>query len=330
MRKTFIFLASLLAVSPFTLFSQSVSDLADRPGTFEILSRTNYASRECGFTAAEMTASLERIKEVVAMVRQNPVLSDIKGFAGRARIYNMTMTCKEKEWYGVPARISFEFCSFTLSKEGKVVFNIIEPPQWSLYINDMIPGWTAGFDSEHSYFAVPLRKKTLKPGIDVYEGAAWAIYDPDRPPYWIPVTVEEAFQAAREFAAKEKDEIAAAYNKQFLDQEWAEIPESDRKKPAYMGGNLSRVSSSPGYGGQDSIFPRIMKVNPEYLNRNLPRSAVQFIWFSSFQNKQYSKQLLDECLEQEKKMNDNFCQLKRFEYYFGMTDIGNLAKQIGK
>jgi len=329
-RNIFTFLAVLFSVPQLPLFSQSGEELSKRPGTFEILSRTNYAMPECGFTKADMSANFERIKELVATVRKNPVLSDIRGFNGRARIYTMSMTCKEKEWYGVPARISFEFCSFTLSKNGEVVFNTIEPPEWSIHTNDMIPGWTDYFDFSHNYFTVPLKKKTLEPGIDVYEGAAWTVYDPDRPPYWIPVTVEEAFQAAREFAARDKDEFTLALNKKILDREWAEIAESDRKKPAYFGGNLSRVSSTHGYGGQDSLFPKIMKVNPEYLNRNLPRSAIQFMWFSNFQDTQYRKKLLDECLENARKMNDNFCNLKRFELSFGMTDIRNLSVLIGK
>ncbi|MGB8489658.1 MAG: hypothetical protein WCE64_01230 [Bacteroidales bacterium] len=314
----------------FVLNAQDISSLAGKPGTFEILSRTDYTMPECGFTKSDMVANLEKIKEVVAVIRQNPVLSDIKGFNGRARIHTMSMTCKGKEWYGVPARIAFEFSSFIYNKEGKVVFNTIEPPSWSLYTNDMTAGCTQGFDSEHGYFAVPLKKTTVEPGIDVYNGECWVIYDPERPPYWITVTVEEAFTAAREFAAKEKDQVAASYTKQFLDQEWAAIPASDRQKPAYLGGNLSRVSPSPGYGGQDSIFPQIMKVNPAYLNRNLPKSAIQFIWFSSVQNKQYMKQKLDECMQQARKGTGSGCDLNRFELSFGMTDIRNLSSLIGK
>ncbi len=70
--------------------------------------------------------------------------------------------------------------------------------------NDPIPGWADSFDTKHGYFTAPLRKKTVDPGIDVYNDECWVIYDPERPPYWIPVTVEEAFAAAREFAAKER------------------------------------------------------------------------------------------------------------------------------
>lgn len=310
--------------------SQDQVNLADRPGTFEILSRTDYASSECGFTKADMTANFERIKDIVAVVRQNPVLSDIKGFNGRARIHTISMTCKRPVWYGVPARIAFEFSSFFLNKEGKVAFNMIEPPSWSLYINDLIPGWSDSFDSRYGYFTAPLKKETIDPGIDVYDGECWVIYDPERPPYWVPVTVEEAFSAAKEFISREKDQFTASLNKQFLDQEWAAIPASDRNKPAYFGGGLSRVSSSPGFEGQDNIFPRIMKVNPEYLDRSIPRSAIQFIWFRSVQNKQYMKQMLDECIEYRKKGSGSGCDLARFELSFGMTDIRNLSLLIGK
>jgi hypothetical protein len=330
MKKKIVISTLLVTGLTCILIAQELPSLAEKPGTFEILSRTDYATRECGFTADEMTANFEKVKDIIAVVRQNPVMSDIKGFAGRARLHTMSMTCRREVWYGVPVRIAFEFCNFTYSKNGEIVYNTIEPPSWSLYTNDFIPGWSDLFDAAHSYFTMPLRKKTVEPGIDVYDGECWVLYNPDRPPYWIPVTVEEAFNAAREFAAKETNEIAAAYNKQFLDAEWAAIPEEDRKKPAFFGGGLSRVSSSPGYGGQDSIFPQIMKVNPAYVDRTLPRSAIQFMWFNSVQNKQYMKNKLDECRENERKMKGNYCSMTRFELAFGMTDILNLSTLINK
>jgi len=319
---------ALILIMCLSVPALSQEDLSQRPGTFEILSRTDYAMPECGFTKAEMTANLERIKEVVAIVRQNPVMADIKGFNGRARLHTMPMTCNRKVWYGVPVRIAFEFSSFFFNKEGKVVFNSIEPPSWSLYTNDLIPGGV--FDNEHSFFTVALRKETVEPGIDVYDKELWVLYNPDRPPYWIPVTVEEAFAAARKFASKETNEIAAAYQKQLLDEEWEAIAVEDRQKPAYYGGMLSRVSVKPGFGDQDSIFPRIMKVNPDYPDRTLPRSAIQFIWFTSVQNKKYMKTRLDECREYWKKGSGSGCDLARFELSFGMTDIRNLVQQIDK
>lgn len=319
----------LLLCSPVPSYGQEMN-LSDRPGTFEILGRTDYTVPECGFSKADVSANLERIRDIISVIRQNPVLNDIKGFNGRARIHTMSMTCKEKQWYGVPSRVSFEFSSFFLSKDGQVRFNTIEPPEWSLYINDLIPGWSDSFNTKHGFFTVPLNRETIEPGIDVYDGECFVLYDPSRPSYWIPVTVEEAFAAAREEIYNEKDEIARKYMKEMFDKEYNAVSESDRNKPAFFGGNLSRVSTTSGYGGQDNLFPRIMKVNPDYLDRQSPRSAVQFIWFRSSQNKQYMKQRLDECREYSKKGSGSGCDLARFELSFGLTDIRNLAAVVGK
>jgi hypothetical protein len=324
MKKRIAFVISLLfCLSTFKTMCQESTTLTEKPGTFEILSRTDYITSGLSFTQAEITANLEKIKEVVAIVRQNPVLSDIKGFNGRARIYTMSMI--EKERYGIPSRISFEFSTFFLSKTGNVVFNTIEPPEWSLYINNVIPGWCDHFNTKHGYFTVPLRKKSPEPGIDVYDKECFVIYDPSRPPYWIPVTVNEAFAVVREENENNKDRIAAEYMKEWIDREYAEIPVSERDKPAYFGGNASRISSSQGMPEQDSIFPFIMKVNPEYWDKSRPRSDIQFINFRSVQNKKYMKSLLDECKQYWAKGSGSGCDLYRFELSFGMTDIRNLA-----
>ena len=188
----------LLAGLSLSLTAQELPLLTDKQGTFKILSRTDYVGYDCGYTKAEVTANLQRITDLVTVVRQNPVLTDLKGFEGRARIYNLN--CKEVSGYGIPARISFEFASWFRKKDGTPARDLIEPPEWSLYINQAKPGWGASYshDAKHGYFTAPLRKKTVEPGIDVYDGEWFVIYDPSRPPYWIPVTVNEAFAAVRE------------------------------------------------------------------------------------------------------------------------------------
>ena len=309
-----------------TLSAQELPLLTEKPGTFEILSRTDYTGYDCGYTKAEIAANLQRITDLVTVVRQNPVLTDLKGFDGRARIYNIN--CKYAGEYGIPSRISFEFASWYRLKDGSPARGLIEPPEWSLYINQAIPGWGAsyGHDTKHGYFTVPLRKKTVEPGIDVYDGEWFVIYDPSRPPYWIPVTVNEAFVAVRESMNSEKDEVAASYLKEYVEKEYAEIPESDRDKPAYFGGGVSRVTSKHGYGDQDSIFPYIVKVNPEYWNRDLPRSAIQIINFHAIQNKDYLRKIKEEYLQN----NSTSYNVKRFEESYDMVDIRRLVPLIGK
>jgi hypothetical protein len=326
MKKKIVLLLMLLIVPMSVMIAQELPLVPDKPGTFTILNRTDYVGYDCGFTKGEITANLERIADVVSVIRQNPVLSDIRGFEGRARIYNLN--CKEVGGYGIPSRISFEFSSWYKRKDGTITMGTIEPPEWSLYINQARPGWGASYihDAKRGYFTAPLKKRTPEPGIDVYDGEWFVIYDASRPPYWIPVTVNEAFAAVRENSKKEKNEIAAQYLNEFIEKEWNDIPEDFRDKPAYFGGGISRVTHKPGYGDQDSIFPRIVKVNPEYWNRQLPRQAIQIINFNAVQNKVYLRQLKEEYLEKNSTSHD----LKRFEESFGMEDIQRLAPLIGK
>ena len=140
--------------------------------------------------------------------------------------------------------------------------------------------------------------------------------------------MEEAFEAVKEDLKNEKDPVAAQYFKEFIDREYAEIPASDHNKRAYFGGNLSRISATPGYGGQDSIFPYIMKINPEYWDNSRPKSDIQIINFRAVMNKKYLKSILDDCMTHNNVGSG--CDLPRFELSFGLTDIRNMVPLIEK
>jgi hypothetical protein len=86
------------------------------------------------------------------------------------------------------------------------------------------------------------------------------------------------------------------------------------------------VTSEHGYAGQDSIFPYIVKVNPEYWNRNLPRSAIQLINFHAVQNKEYLRRIKEEYLQN----NSTSYNVKRFEESFDMDDVRRLVPLLGK
>jgi hypothetical protein len=279
----------------------------DKQGTFEILSRTDYVSADYGFTKADMTANLQNIAEMVNIVRKNQVIAGNKGFDGRARIYNTC--CKEPVSYGVPARISFEFSSWFKNKSGTVVNNKIEPPEWSIITNKLIPGFGDGFDTKHGFFTVPLKKETVAPGIDVYDGKKYVLYNPTRPDYWLQVTVEEAFAAFREFYQNSSDKESAAYLLPYVEKDYNEIPVADREKPAYFGANMSRICASPDFAEEKNLFPKIMKVNPDYWNITLPKSSIQFIYFTMAGNKPYLKSRTQEAL----KANSTSYHLRLFE-----------------
>lgn len=315
--RTKTILIALFLAARIPAMAQELPLILNKPGTFEILSRTDYASPECGFTKADMAANLQKITEMVAIVRKNPVLSELKGFDGRARIYN-TIACQYEGVYGVPSRISFEFAAWYRLKDGREVRGLIEPPEWSIYINTIQPGWTAGFSRKPDFFGVPEKKETIAPGIDVYDGECFVIYDPNRPDYWLPVTVKEAFDVVFAENKRNTDEIQRKMALEMLDSEWTNISQSDWTKPATMSGMLSRVGTMDG-------FPKIMKVNPAYWDKSRPKSDIQFITFRMVTNKNFLEQRSKEWL----KANSISYHCARFEESLDQDFVRSLVPLIG-
>jgi hypothetical protein len=299
-------------------FAQELPLIIDKQGTFEILNRTDYAGPDCSFTKAEMTANLQKINEMVAIVRKNQVLTEMKGFDGRARIYT-TVACQNEGVYGVPVRLSFEFAAWFKMKDGREVRNLIEPPEWSLHMNVIQPGWTGGFNRKPDLFTVPEKKETIAPGIDVYDGECFVVYNPDRPDYWLPVTVKEAFEVAYEWNKKNSKEVQWGMMKDMLEAERAAFSPDDWNKHATRSGMLSGVGTREG-------FPKIMKPNPAYWDKSKPKSDIQIITFRMITNKKFLTQRTQEYL----KANSISYHCARFEESLDMEFVKSLQPLIIK
>lgn len=307
----------LLASNLFAQPEPELPLILDHPGTFEILGRTDYAMPDFGFTKADMNANLQKITELVNITRKNPVLNNPVGFDGRARIYTISM--KDQESYGVPSRISFEFASWYRKKDGTAVRGFIEPPEWSLYLNKLVPGWGSRFSRKPDFLAVSEKKETIAPGIDMYDGECFVLYNPDRPDYWLPVTVKEAFDVVFAENKRIKDEIQRKMTLEMLDGEWANISQSDWNKPATRSGMLSGVGTLEG-------FPRIVKVNPAYWDKSKPKSDIQFITFRMITNKKFLEQRAKEYLEK----NSISYHCARFEESLDINMVRSLVPLIAK
>jgi len=315
--KTYFFTSIFMLTMAIIAVAQNELPLIpEKQGTFEILSRTDYTMPECKFTKTEVTGNLVELKDLVAIVRKNPVLSELKGFDGRARIYN-TIACQYEGFYGVPARISFEFAAWYRLKDGREVRGLIEPPEWSIYVNTIQPGWTSGFSRKPDLFGVSENKETIAPGIDVYDGECFVIYNPNRPDYWLPVTVKEAFDVAYEWNKKNSDEIQWGYMKDILDGEKSAFQPDDWSKHATMSGLLSRVGTQEG-------FPKIMKVNPAYWDKSKPKSEIQFITFRMITNQKFLKQRTQEYL----KANSISYHCARFEESLDVEFVKSLLPLV--
>lgn len=306
----------LNSIFSFCLFAQELPLLLDKQGTFKILSRTDYTAPECGFSKSEIESNLQKITELITVVRKNIVLSEMKGFEGRARLYNSN-ACNQDGLYGIPIRICFELAGWFKTRDGKEACGLIEPPEWSLYLNTIQPGWTTGFSRHPDFFAVPKKKETIAPGIDLYDGECFVLYNPERPDYWLPVTVKEAFDVVLAENKKIKDELQRKMMLEMLDGEWSAIPQADWNKQATMSGALSRVGTMEG-------FPLIVKANPAYWDKSKPKSGIQLITFRMITNKSFLAQRTKEYL----RANSTSYHLARFEESLDIEFVRSLLPLV--
>jgi hypothetical protein len=299
-------------------FSMELPLVLDKQGTFKILSRTDFTSPSCGFARAEMAENLKEITALVNVMRQNPVLAELKGFEGKARIYNVG--CNDQDRYGVPSRISFEFCAWFLNKNGIPVFNSIEPPEWTIIINKPRSYTIANFEPDKTYFTVPSKKDTIMPGIDVYDGENYVVYNPDRPPYYLPLTVGEAFDKMKAYWSKPNtnDKFTADQFLKMIEAEYAATPKTDMDKLAHNKGDVGATS--------DPNWPLIVRVNPDYWNKTLPKSAIQILSFKMINNRKFLQTRRDEALQD----NSISYQVYRFEESLNIDTVKSLLPIIRK
>lgn len=161
------------------------------------------------------------------------------------------------------------------------------------------------------YYNVSPVEKEVVPGVRIYANGYLLVFNPDRPEYWIPVTVKEVMEAKLAYY-KVKKEIDEIKNSKAL-KEWAKlgfVPENsvsvsvyEMIKNEYDSFTPEELNSQAYYNGGDESVSGIstreegwpvMRFNPQCWNRSLPQSAVQFI---SMEYKPQSYTELDDFLK---------------------------------
>lgn len=278
---TFVFLFAISAKS------QNPSDfLPDKPGKWSYSSNIKTPG-------AEVVAFNKNLAIVAEWFHRNvPLLSNPKGFDLNAWAYgkwdhNYKL---KKSSYSLRAEIDFGFELF-LSKGGKW---IVEPPHYSFDINDTETGHGTNFGGYEGYrtqvddpkleqalndatlkiseyFCVFEPEKEIAPGIRLYKDGSLVVFNPDRPDYWIPVTVKEVMQAKMNYW-KIKPGDKEVYN--YFETAYNKMSEDELNSTAYNSSEdaIIDVGAKP-YGLQ------IMRFNPEYWDRSRPSSDIQFMTF---------------------------------------------------
>lgn len=89
-------------------------------------------------------------------------------------------------------------------------------------------------------------------------------------------------------------------------------------KPAHNKGNIGATT--------DPSWPLIVRANPDYWNKSLPRSAVQLLSFTLSTDRKYLKNRRDEALQN----NSISCHVYRVEESLDMETVKSLLTTIRK
>jgi hypothetical protein len=298
MNKKSNFIVLLILLSN-VCFAQEKTLLTEKPGTFKLQKEAlngqglDSYGKACACTKVESDAMLKELEKMVQVIRQTPVLADNKGFDGVCRLYRGR--CSSKYSYAVPANIKFWFKSWALYK-GMEQQWVNEPPQWIIEINQLDKFRDNGFnetDFSNAYnptntafsekamsmatvainelFFQPGIKEQIAPGIDHY-GDNVVIYNPERPPYWEQVTIREVYRLLIDYwkAVPDKRQVDALVP--VLENELSAFTETEKDGFAYFGNpeSIYRIASVMN-------DTPVLRPNPAYFSRNLPKATIQFI-----------------------------------------------------
>lgn len=265
--------------------AQNPSDfLPEKPGKWSYSTNVKTPGAEGIALNKNLAATAEWFHQNVS------ILTNPKGFDLNACAYGSwdDHYKLKKSSYALRAEIDFEFQLF-YSKGGKWV---IEPPHCAVDINNTESGHGSNFGGYDGYrvqeddpklqqvltdatikiseyFCVFELEKEIAPGIRLYKNGSLVVFNPNRPDYWIPVTVKEVLQDMMNYW-KIKPGDKEVYN--YFEAAYNKMSEDELNSPAYFGSDDAIIDV---WGKPEGL--KIMRFNPEYWNKNLPRSAVQFM-----------------------------------------------------
>lgn len=340
MNKLIIIFITLTLLQSATIKAQKSTEfLPEKPGRWMYSSNIKSPGNEVATFNKNLTVLAEWFHQKLPMF-SNPKGYDLDAWA--YPVFNDRYKLNICN-YAMRSEVIFNFQIF-LSSGGK---RTIEPPHFSFHVNNTEEGH--GANPNYKYFSqeeydpgqvrnfTPLDEKAineavikingvfqvfpfvkkLAPGVNLYnceiDGCGTVVvFKPDRPDFWIPVTLRELADMYLEFYKCQKDEFLLPQ----LKKEIAELSEEELNAPAYYGHDEHFVLKANG----ENEGLQLMRFNPDYWDRALPPSAIQFM---TFPYKQFSAEELE-----EHKRNNGYPEY--LEMFLQEIDWGKLAGKIMK
>lgn len=232
-------------------------------------------------------------KVTSGFTKNNSVLSAPKGFDLHIWYFEMyddrykLRDCN----YGVRSEIRFDFELFIL-ENGKETKWTVEPPHFSVFLNNTASGHGSNFCNYEGYkvqdddpsLEIPFDKavaglcdlflvfpleEEIAPGVRLYGDGNLIVFYPDRPPFWVPVTVKEVMELKMTYYSIREADKQFVYP--YLKEAYDKMTPDELNAPAYNGGDAVFDVTAEKEGLQ------IMRFNKDYWDRTLPETAIQFI-----------------------------------------------------
>jgi len=286
MFKIFSLFAFLLILIPALVNAQKSAEfLPDKPGKLIL---NQYSMNE----ADELHRNVKMVAEW--FIQKAPVLTNPKGFdlwVYFTGYWNDKYKLQPGN-YGRRGELNFDFQMF--SREGGKW--TVEPPHWSFDINNTeyghgsnsnLPGWDNTKDPEslekpmnkaaadlNDLFRVFPFVREIAPGVRLYGGGNLIVFNPDRPQFWVPVTVREVADMKLAYYS-----LFEVHLLPYLKEEIAKLTKEELNAPAFSGHDEFFVLNvHPELDDKtNENGGRIMRFNPDYWDRTLPPAAIQFM-----------------------------------------------------
>lgn len=332
--KALIFIL-LWSIAPLIIKAQKSTEfLPDKPGKWTY-------STNIKRPGAEVVAFNKNLASVAEWFHQNvPMLTNPRGFDLLATSFDISNNNYKRNAcnYALRSEMNFDFQLFLsdLARGGKWT---VEPPGYGFYINDTEsghgtnPNWNyfseqdnepgetnynlsqqkeinAAVTKMNGVFAVFPFVKEFAPGAKLFGDGNLIVFNPERPDFWLPVTVREMAEMYLEYYTQLNDEYMLPYIK----KEMEGISEDEMNAPAFSGSDVRDFLRFNGKG--EGL--QFMRFNPDYWNKLLPPSAIQFMTF-------YYPQLDETALAESCKNNGH---PKYSQLLVNEIDWGKLAAAI--
>lgn len=301
--KTRLYLILLVLIFDTTAFAvclyaqNEIHWLPNQPGKWSYKHQLYGEIGDYKLTPGEVAGYRQKIETMVETFHQNPVLKNPVGFepSVNVRIFDentgfmRTPLTKPLTKLLVGGRIAILFCPYFQDKSGQVQKHCMEVTSCDIdfnypkstaesYLNYGADGYhedlSAAADKLNRVFIKPRVVKELAEGVTAYSSGIIIVSGTARPPYWIPVTIDELFKLQLDYY-----ELNYKLNKEEYVSEIINVIKNDRatyspeqlKLPAYY--NSSTIARITDNENENPY----MQFNPEYFDRSLPRNDVQII-----------------------------------------------------